>query len=236
MNYINAMSKMPMSVYFKDWSMWEKMWLGVSTVAIMLASILTWDTSTTMGSVIATVSSVSGIWCVVLVAKKRVSNYLWGVINAIAYAYMAYTWKLYGEVMLNALFFLPMQIIGYKMWLGNRVNVDEVKVKFLGNLEKIAVAMLTILIVSMYGFFLKYLGGTTPYLDSMSTVLSVVAMILMALRYREQWLLWIIVDVVTVIMWSNIVFLQGGLFNIGILIMWISFLINAVYGYYSWRK
>ena len=63
----------------------------------------------------------------------------------------------------------------------------------------------------------------------MSTVFSLVANALMVLRYREQWVLWIIVDVVTVIMW-----IIAGDFLMTI--MWAIYLINAVYGLIMWTK
>ena len=63
----------------------------------------------------------------------------------------------------------------------------------------------------------------------MSTVFSIVANVLMVLRYREQWALWIIVDVVTVIMWM----IAGDLL---MTVMWAIYLINAVYGWVMWTK
>lgn len=51
----------------------------------------------------------------------------------------------------------------------------------------------------------------------------------MMLRYREQWLLWIIIDIITVIMWV----LVGDLVMVT---MWSVYLINAFYGYHNWTK
>jgi len=57
----------------------------------------------------------------------------------------------------------------------------------------------------------------------------------MAKVYMEQWILWIIVDVVSIIMWAIVVFKQGSN-DIGLFIMWSAFLVNAIYGYYNWVK
>ena len=57
-----------------------------------------------------------------------------------------------------------------------------------------------------------------------------------AKMFMEQWIVWIIVDVVTVIMWANIVFNEGGLYNLGILVMWSAWLVNAIYGLVNWIK
>lgn len=109
-------------------------------------------------------------------------------------------------------------------------------------------ATLTILTLSLYwkdsavgimaaitgGLLLSRLGGNLPYVDSTSTVLSVVAQILCVRRYREQWLLWIVVNVVTVIMWI-FAFWNGGE-SVAALLMWSIYLINAVIMYQKWSK
>ena len=80
-----------------------------------------------------------------------------------------------------------------------------------------------------YKYLLDVLDGNKTLLDSMSTVISVIANTLMILRYREQWLLWIIVDVITVIMWL----LVGDFIMVT---MWAVYTLNAFYGYYNWTK
>jgi len=85
-----------------------------------------------------------------------------------------------------------------------------------------------------YGVVLKMIKGSLPFIDSTSTVLSIIAMILMVRLYMEQWILWIIVDVVSIIMWV-VVLMKGGN-DIAILIMWTAYLVNAVYGLVNWIK
>ena len=80
-----------------------------------------------------------------------------------------------------------------------------------------------------YKLVLDLLGGNLTLLDSSSTIISVIANSLMLLRYREQWLLWIIVDVITVIMWL----LVGDFIMVT---MWAVYTLNAFYGYYNWTK
>lgn len=222
----------------KDWSTWEKIWVTVSTTAIIIASIMTWDPTNLLASWAALISSVTGIICVVLVAKGRTSNYLWGVVNAALYGYAAYSWKLYGDFTLNIFYFLPMQFYGWYIWTkpGFKANASNVKVILMSNKSRIIWALLSAVAIIIYGTILKNAGGNTPYWDATSTVFSVVAMILMARRMTEQWILWIVVDVVTVYMWANIVFNEGGMMNMGILIMWCAWTINALYGFYNWIK
>jgi len=74
-----------------------------------------------------------------------------------------------------------------------------------------------------------------PWKDATTTVLFVGGMFLMARRYIEQWILWIIGDIVEVAMWWQIT-IKGGTSDIGALLMWVAFLINAVYGLRNWGK
>ena len=237
-DYFNGMKNVSVKTYFNDWSMWEKSWLFISTIAILLASIWTWDVGNTTASWVALISSITGIWCVVLVAKGKISNYIWGLANVVFYAWAAYSWKLYGDFMLNAFYFLPMQFVGWYIWTkpNYKKDADTVKSRFLSWKARIVWTLVSVGTTIGYGFILKSMGGLTPFLDSMSTVFSVLAMILMARMFMEQWVLWIIVDVVTVAMWANIVFLEGGMFNMGILVMWSAWLINASYGMFNWIK
>ena len=85
-----------------------------------------------------------------------------------------------------------------------------------------------------YGYFLRRLGGALPFVDALSTVVSVVAMIVSVKMYMEQWILWIVVDVVTVAMWG-IAFTNGN-DSIATLLMWIVYLGNAVIMYIKWAK
>ena len=176
------------------------------------------------------IAAISGIFCVVLCAKGRKSQYIWGLLNVIGYVIIAFINKYYGEVMLNALYYLPSQFIGYYLWNKNS-NQDSGDVKGKKLTVKQSLILVSLITVGVFGYklVLDYLGGAGTLLDSASTVTSVVANALMMMRYREQWLLWIIIDAITVVMWV----LAGDLIMVT---MWSVYLINAFYGYYNWTK
>ena len=100
--------------------------------------------------------------------------------------------------------------------------------------KSMAVYAVTAVAIVIYGFVLDKLGGNLPYIDSMSTVISVVAQVLSIKRLMEQWVLWIVVDVVTVIMWA-VHFAQGGE-TIATLAMWSVYLVNAIIMFIRWYK
>jgi len=215
--------------YFNDWSMFEKLWLVISTLMILGTSLYWGD------GLIGITAAITGIWCVLLVAKGKIGNYYVGIINVIAYAYVAYTWQYYGEVMLNLIYFLPMQFVGLYLWKGNmKGNNKAVKVKFMTWKQRIFWAIGSAAVIIIYGIFLRSINGNLPFLDSTSTVLSVIAMVLMAIRYMEQWILWIIVNIVSIGLWAW-AFSQGGT-DVAVLVMWTAYLVNSVYGLVNWTR
>lgn len=216
----------------KDWNLFEKLWLVIFIGVILAVSIIFDDT------LIGTTASITGVLCVILVAKGKISNYFFGAINTALYAYISYQTQLYGEVMLNALFYFPIQFIGFYMWKRNmsknELGVSTVKAKTLTLQGWIYVIGTVGIVGVLYSLFLNYIGGQQATIDSFTTVLSITAQLLMLKRFAEQWLLWIVVNILTIILWANVFFTDGN--SVTILVMWIAYLVNSVYGYIKWRK
>jgi nicotinamide mononucleotide transporter len=217
----------------KSWTRFEMAWLFTFTM-INVYLFFAWS-----DSLIGLISSFSGMLCVVLVAKGKISNYYFGIIQTLTYAYIAYGYGLYGEAMLNALFYFPIQFIGIYLWRKNKtergVKGEDVKVRSLSKMGWLY-TLLTIFILTIgYGFFLKYLGGNNVWTDSATNVLSIAAQIMMLKRLTEQWLLWIAVNVLSIFLWLSVLLSQGGN-DFSMLVMWSAFLVNSIYGYLNWRK
>lgn len=175
-------------------------------------------------------ASICGIFCVVLCAAGKKSQYYWGFVNIVAYIVISMASKYYGQVMLNAFYYLPSQFIGLYVW-NRHMNKEkgEVKSKRM-SMKQIAIFLIgTIISTVLYHILLVRLGGNEAWLDSITFIISLIANALMILRYKEQWALWIVVDAITVIMWI----IAGDLIMIT---MWSIYLLNAVYGYYMWSK
>jgi nicotinamide mononucleotide transporter len=217
----------------KDWTRFEMGWLAIFTM-INLYLFFAWE-----DSLIGLISSISGMLCVVLVAKGKISNYYFGIVQTATYAYIAYGYGLYGEAMLNGLFYFPIQFIGIYLWSKNKtkhgVKGEDVTVKSLTKSGWVTTVVTVTIFTIAYGFFLKYLGGNNIWTDSATNVLSVTAQILMLKRFAEQWLLWIAVNVLSIFLWLSALISQGGN-DFSMLVMWSAFLVNSIYGYINWRK
>ena len=194
--------------------------------------------------VVGSIAGITGVLCVVLVAKGSIWNYAFGLVNVSLYAWISYKAALYGDAGLNALYYLPMQFIGWWQWRKRGAAMSEsesagdgvqVKARRLDWFQRVLLVLGCFAAVTAVGFLLKYLGDPQPFKDSATTVLSVVAQALMALAFMEQWALWIITNVISVIMWSVCV-LRGEAHAGVMVIMWVFYLLNSINGFRVWLK
>ena len=194
--------------------------------------------------VVGSIAGITGVLCVVLVAKGSIWNYAFGLVNVSLYAWISYKAALYGDAGLNALYYLPMQFIGWWQWRKRGAAMSEsesagdgvqVKARRLDWSQRVLLVLGCFAAVTAVGFLLKYLGDPQPFKDSATTVLSVVAQALMALAFMEQWALWIITNVISVIMWGVCV-LRGEAHAGVMVIMWVFYLLNSINGFRVWLK
>ncbi|MEE4250877.1 MAG: nicotinamide riboside transporter PnuC [Alcanivoracaceae bacterium] len=177
----------------------------------------------------------SGILCVGLIAIGRREGYLFGLYNSLTYSVLAYGNGLYGEVYLNLLFFVPTGIIGFLMWRKHSLNNRTVVMRSMDWRSRGIVAIICIACTLILGVILGLNANqNTPFIDATTNVLSIVATFLMMWRYKEQWLLYITLNVVSIIMWA-LRALNGGEAGDMMVLMWSLFLVNAIFGYWRWH-
>lgn len=215
---------------FLGWSTKEYLWLFIATGIICVVSYVMG------GGWIEFIGSVTGIIGAILVAKGKISSYVWGFIATALYLYISFQYKLYGEVITYALLFLPMQVSGYYYWIRSSSEKEtDVSKRVMTTKQRIVLFLGTAVAIAAYATFLRFLEGSMPGLDSATAILSIVATTLMVMRYAEQWLVWMLVNVTAVVMWILAV-LHHQDQGFAVLAMWSTFLMNSVYGWYKWRK
>jgi nicotinamide mononucleotide transporter len=220
-----------MKKYLADWNLFEKLWLLIFT-ATNIGLFFAWH-----DTLVGLTASLTGMLCVVLTAKGKISSFYWGLINIFTYSYVAYQSKYYGDVGLNMLYFLPMTFVGIYYWSKNSQKKEETKTVLVRSLSwtaKIMWLVSSLATLYLLGLFLRWIGGALPFVDSTTTIFSIVATILLNKRYTDQWFYWIMVDVWSIVMWLFIFLRDGN--QVSMLVMWSAFLANAIYGYYNWRK
>lgn len=181
------------------------------------------------------ISSTTGVACVVCTGKGKLSAYLFGLVNSVLYAIISFNAHLYGETMLNAIYYVPMQFVGFYVW-NKHMNskTKEVEKRHMDMKGRLLLLIAMIASTVVYGLFLRSIGDAMPFVDSFTTVSSVIAMIISVKMFAEQWWIWVAVDVFSVYMWwCN--FKTGG-DNMATLLMWTVYLGNAIIMLIKWEK
>ena len=210
------------------WKKWEVIWLLFACTVITGLSIYWGD------SLMGIISATTGVACVVCTGKGKLSAYLFGLVNCVLYAIISYKAGYYGEVSFNVIS-IPLQFIGFITW-SKHMNTEthEVKKKHMSNQGRLLLVLVITISTIIYGSILKVIGGNMPLVDSFTTVSSMIAMIISVMMYSEQWILWILINSVSIILW--IVNLMNGTDNWATLMMWLVFWVNSVINLIKWEK
>lgn len=187
--------------------------------------------------VVGSLAGITGVICVVLVARGNILNYIFGVVNVSLYALISYKAGLYGDAALNALYYFPMQFIGWYSWVRRREEEESVTVvaRRMVARERVYLALTSILLTAIVAWILYLLNDPQPVKDSATSVLSVIAMFLMVRRFMEQWTLWVAVNIISIVMWS-IALVKGESHSALMVIMWIFYLANSINGWITWVR
>ena len=171
---------------------------------------------------------IAGVISVVLCSQKKYSFYFWSIVQLITILIISVNSGLYGKVIENG-FYLITLFVGMIVWSKNK-DVDIVKVRNMNVKDYIIFGLIVTPISSVISYFVifNYNSGQIV-LDTITTVIGIVAQILMILRFREQWILWFILDVLCVALWI----VDS---NWCLAAQYIFWTVNAVYGYKNWKK
>ncbi len=207
-----------------------------------------------MNNLIACVSAILGVFCVVLGAKGSMANWLFGIVECVLYSYIALAGHIYGDAMQRILYTLPMQFVGWHLWSKRRLNNDEVQIqtRYMTWRIRFLYVLVTVCIILAFGYFLKFVGPHLTdffyamnfhvqpnytnqlqlWLDASTTILFLVAMFISTRAYVEQWYLWLFINVFSIIIWS----MSTTEFSFMTTAKYSVYLVNSFYGLYVWNK
>lgn len=176
-------------------------------------------------------SGCMGVCSVCLCAQGRISTYIFGFAQVLTYLFICLRARLYGEVAINIYYFFTM-IYGVWLWRRrlNSQNDNRIKTRRLSLKVMAAIVSVLVILSAGAGWLLEaYTDDPTPYLDAFTTLTSVVAQLLMIQAFRNQWFLWMAVDVTSTVMWICL----GDWCMAAQYIFWCC---NCLYGYYRWKS
>ena len=186
-------------------------------------------------SPIALISAFCGITYTILAGKGIPSCYLIGVAGSALYAYLSFINALWGNLILYAGYYVPMQILGFFQW-NKHLKSDKneiVKIK-LSDKERIILVITGSLLSLCTILCLIHFNDKSPVIDGITTIFSIFGMYLTVRRAIEQWMVWMVVNGLSFIMWLQIAI--GGEKVFSTVIMWGVYFILSVYFYYAWKK
>ena len=181
-------------------------------------------------SLLSLTTGMLGVFSVTLCSQRKVSSFLFGVFQIGCYMVLSARQHFYGELVENA-FYMLTTLMGIYTWSRNYDAGDEgnsVQARRL-TAKGWATTMLLFVVGVVAGFWLlRRTNDPHPMLDAVSSVPAFVAQVLMMLRYREQWLFWIVVDAIKVAMWI----IQGDWCMAAQFAFWI---VVCFYGLKKWK-
>jgi nicotinamide mononucleotide transporter len=172
-----------------------------------------------------------GLLSVWYAKKDNIWVFPTGIINTAIYVYLLWKWSLLGDMMIN-FYYVVMSLYGWYHWTRKKDNVVEFPISRMTLSEKkwsLVIFLVTMLfVVAVYTFFDKFTHWTS-YVDTLVTGIFFVGMWLMARRKIENWILWIVGDIISIPMY----FVKGYSFTS---IQYLIFTIIAVFGYLEWNR
>ncbi|MBR6971900.1 MAG: nicotinamide mononucleotide transporter [Bacteroidales bacterium] len=239
---------------------WFNMFILVGMItAVVVVNVLkirAQDTITIKQIVVA-VGAIMGVVNTVLSANGNIWTFLFGVLDVSIGAYANYDSGNMGQFAQHAFYFLPMQFIGYWQWrkrgAGKKTEdggTSKVRARRLTGKQWIYVAIAIIAGTAIcYGILywvdLKLLEAgkiaeidkAKLFLDAFVLVLNLIGQILMSWAYMDQWYLWNLVNVFSILLWTNRLMSAGSdSYTIVMVIKYSFYLLNSINGLRIWLK
>jgi nicotinamide mononucleotide transporter len=170
-----------------------------------------------------------GLINVALVVKRSVWNYPFGLAMVALYFFVFYEARLYSDALLQ-IFFFVVQIYGWRNWAAAKNASGDVPVGMLDRRERVLWGTGTAAASLVWGLAMaRFTDAAAPLVDAGVAGTSVAAQILLARRRIENWVLWILVDIVAIgLYWSRDLRVTSALYAV--------FLVLATGGLIGWTR
>ncbi|SKC37187.1 nicotinamide mononucleotide transporter [Bacteroidales bacterium WCE2008] len=209
--------------------------------------------------IIIAVGAVMGVVNTVLVANGNIWTFLFGVIDVCICSYANYDSGNMGQFLQHVLYFLPMQFVGLWQWrkrgAGVKVNEDgskeTVKVRarrlcpkhwgyvIVGFVFGTAIAYGILYWIDMSQFNAGRIAEVDKaklLLDASVVVLNIIGQILLSLAYADQWFIWNMVNVFSIMLWTNRLTADASSYTVVMIVKYSFYLLNSINGLRIWLK
>ncbi len=182
------------------------------------------------GTILAT-----GLLCAYFASEGKRVNYILGLINYLLMGYVAFKNNLFGIFFFYIFVFAPLQIYGYLSWKKNLDNDKNVKVREFTKKNSIIITLSCIISSFVLGYLLSLLPGQRlAFMDASSNCINLCGVVLMILRFKESWWLWLVNNIIDLIIWI-ITVIDKGNGSIMMLLVSVGYLLINIYGVIKWN-
>ena len=172
-----------------------------------------------------------GLLSVVYAKKNSVLVYPTGMVSTAIFVYLLMKWSLLGDMLINAYYFI-MSIYGWYYWSQKKESIYIHRVDFTNFRERqISVVLFFLSLGFIFGVYQVFdrWNNWTAYIDTLTTAIFFVGMWLMARRKVENWIFWIVGDIISIPLY----FVKGLTLTS---LQYLIFTIIAIFGYRAWKK
>lgn len=217
--------------YFKDWNLFEKIFLIVGLSISVLSSIIF------NGSIIDTLYTSLYLITALLMSKGKVECYFVGFVSVFFYGIVSYNQGYYGELLITAFLTFPIMIIGIISWLRHQDRENDVVIiSSLSKRETLIAFLSQPILFAGYYFLLKIFNTDLLILSSLSIVTSVLASYFEARRSELSLFCYIANDLIIITLWLIPIITKGQIELISVVVGPVLLLINDIYGSINWNK
>lgn len=196
---------------------------------------------------IAAFGSVMGVASTVLSANGLIWTFIFGILDVVLCSIVAVDNGLWGNFALHAFFFLPMQFVGIWQWRkrGAQGAKSEVKARRLTPKQRwlvagaiavgLAASYAVLLLIKLKTVEAAEINRSQVFFDAAVFTFNIAGQILMSLAYMEQWIVWNLVNVFSILLWgSTMVSSPGSSYTVVMFIKYCFYLVNSVNGLRIW--
>ena len=178
------------------------------------------------------VAVVFAIAYLLLAVRENVLCWLFALMSTAIYTILFWDVSLLMESALNV-YYMAMALYGWQQWTrGGHNGGDEphaLGIQSLSARQHVIVIVAIAILTLVSGYLLgEHSSAVWPYVDSFTTWASVITTYLVARKYLENWLYWIVIDTVSIPL-----YIDRGL-NLTAL-LFVAYVVIAVIGYFKWR-
>ena len=183
---------------------------------------------------LGTIILICGLLNAYYASEGKIYNYVFGGLYCLLSGYIHFINGLYGIAILSFLLYFPFQIHGFLSWNKKIDENNEVKVRGFTLKNSIIIITSCVLGSLLFGFLLsKIPTQRLAFLDSSSNMLNICGIILMNLRFKECWAVWIFNNTIDLSIWT-INFINGTPNSTMMLLVSIGYEIINIYGLIKW--